>query len=200
MLRFLHTKVYISIFALALICILSFSYDAVYLYIAILSAFLHELGHLIFMKHYGVEISKISIYPFGVNICTNPKALGYSQEAIISLSGTVTSLILFLVSSLLLRIHTSPLLFAFSVSNFIFFTVNILPVKGLDGGNALLSLLLCKYDFTKAYGIYSVISTIAFAFLCLIAFYLIYVTRYNLSLLFICTYLFISEYIRQKSV
>lgn len=200
MIRLLHTKVYISVFALILICILPFSYDAIYLYIAIFSAFLHEAGHLFFMKHYQVEISKISIYPFGVDIRTESKSIGYPQEAIISISGTMVSLILFLVAMLLFRFYPEPLLFAFMLSNFMFFIVNFLPVKGLDGGNTLLSLLLMKYDFTKAYRIFSNVSTTAFALLCFFSFYLIYLTRYNLSLLFICLYLFISEYTRQKLV
>ncbi len=198
MIRLFASKIYISVFALILIFILSFSYDAVYLYIMFFCAFLHEAGHLVFMKHYGVEISRISIYPFGVDMRTDSKNLGYAQEAIISISGTATSFILFLISLPLFRLYPKLSVFAFLTSNFMFFIVNFLPVKGLDGGNALFSLLLMKYDFTKAYRIFSHISTVAFALLCFFAFCLIYVTKYNLSLLFICVYLFISEYIRQK--
>lgn len=198
MIRLFSSKIYISVFTLALLCILSFSYDAIFLYIAIFSAFAHEMGHLVFMNHYKVEISRISIYPFGVDIRTDSKNIGYIQEAIISISGTAISFILFLISALFFRFFPKIEIFAFLISNFMFFIVNFLPVKGLDGGNALLSLLLLKYDFTKAYRIFSNISTVAFTVLCFFAFYLIYVTRYNLSLLFICIYLFISEYIRQK--
>ena len=90
-------------------------------------------------------------------------------------------------------------MFSAVVVNFLFFILNIMPVRGLDGGRALLSFLLLRLDYTVACNVFSAVSTVAFGIICAGAFALIYYTGYNLSLIFICTYLFLSEYVKGKA-
>ncbi len=198
MIRLFCGKVHISIFALILIGFMAFSSDAPFLYIALGSALCHELGHLFSMRLFGARTVKISIYPFGADITANTSQLGYGAEAAVAAAGPLISAVLALILALLCSFFPHIYIVAASASNFLFFAVNIFPVKGLDGGRILLSLLLMKLDFSKAYSIFHCISTAAFGALCIFALTLLWYTGYNLSLVLICVYLFISEYSKQK--
>ncbi len=200
MIRLFKTRVYVSIFAILLFALISFSCDAPFLYIAIGSALFHEMGHIFAMRLFGVGISAVNIYPFGADISADTSPLSYRSEIIVALSGPCVSLALCAVFYILFITYNNVYILAALVSNLLFFAVNIFPVRGLDGARALQAFLLGRFDFAKGYKIFAYVSTGAFALLCLFALFLLYVTGYNLSLVFICAYLFVSEYARQKIV
>ncbi len=198
MIRLFGGRVHISVFALLLFAAVCFSADAPFLFIALGSALLHELGHLFCMRLFRASIARVSIYPFGADISADTQRLGYGAEAVLAASGLCVSAVLAVVFVILYYIFPNIYLLAAAVTNFLFFSVNAFPVKGLDGGRIILSLLLMKLEFSKAYSIYSCICTAAFGVLCLFAFALLWYTNYNLSLVLICVYLFLSEYAKQK--
>ena len=198
MIRLFKGRVCISVFALMLVMIILFSVDAVFFIIAIAGAALHETAHLITMKMCGAKIIRISVYPFGADIKADTIGLSYKEEIAVALSGPLISLLASAAAFLFLYFGTYIYVLAFAVSNFLFFAINILPVRGLDGGRALFSALMMKLDITDAYRVYDYISTFTFGILCLLALFLLWLSGYNLSLLFICCYLFVSEYTRQK--
>lgn len=200
MIRLFGSRIYISVFAILLFVIIGFSYDAPFLYIALCSALFHELSHVFAMKLFGSEILAVSIYPFGADIRAKISQLTYRQEALVALLGPLASFVLFCIFLFLFIWLDNIYILSAAVSNFLFFAVNIFPVRGLDGARVLYALLMAKLDFPTGYKIFAYISTVAFGFLCAFALYLIYISRYNLSLVFICAYLFISEYTRQKLV
>ena len=198
MIKLFCGRLQVSVFALLLFFAVCFSADAPFLFIALFSALLHEMGHLLTMHLFGARVVRISIYPFGVDISADTQQLGYGAEAVVATSGICISAVLavgfFVAFGALRNIY----LLAAVVTNSLFFLVNAFPVRGLDGGRILLSLLLMKLDFSKAYSIFSCVSAASFGLLCFFAFVLLWYTNYNLSLVFICTYLFISEYAKQK--
>ncbi|MBR3996274.1 MAG: hypothetical protein IKI97_13490 [Clostridia bacterium] len=198
MIRLFKGRVCVSVFALMLVLIILFSVDSVFFIVAILGALLHEVAHLIAMKLCGAKIIRISIYPFGADIKADTLGLTYKEEIAVALAGPLMSLFASAVAFLFLHFGTYIYVLAFAVSNFLFFAVNILPVRGLDGGRVLFSALMIKFDVADAYRIYDYISTFAFGLLCFLSLFLLWLSGYNLSLLFICCYLFISEYARQK--
>lgn len=198
MIRLFGSKVYISIFALILVAAAALSADAPFLYIALFSAFLHELGHITVMRLFRADIAKVSIYPFGADIRADTSHLGYGAEALVALAGPLVSAVLALIFFILTRAFQNIYFFASATANLLFFAVNIFPVKGLDGGRILLSLLLMRFDFSMAYTIFYCISAAAFGALCTFSLALLYFSGYNLSLVLICIYLYISEYSKQK--
>ena len=198
MIRLFGGKILVSVFALAVFILLGFSYDAPFLYIALASAILHELSHIAAFHIFGAKIYSVSIYPFGADMKADTSNLSYGREAIVALCGPFASLLLFVSFAVLFVFCRNIYVLSAAISNFLFFAVNIFPVRSLDGGVALFCVLLSKYDFAKGYTIYSYVSGAAFALLCAFALFLLYVTGYNLTLVFICTYLFISQYTRQK--
>ena len=198
MVKLFAGKVRISVFVPLLCVVAMFSSDAVFLYIILCCAAFHEFGHLLAMRLLGAEFRYISIYPFGVDIRTDTSHLSYGQEAVVALAGPFASVALALVSAGLYFFLPGIYSGAVTVTNLLFFAVNIFPVRGLDGGRILLSLLFMRFEFSKAYRIYLFVSTGAFAVLCMAALIILFLTGYNLSLAFMCVYLFLSEYSRQK--
>jgi hypothetical protein len=68
----------------------------------------------------------------------------------------------------------------------------MLPIRGLDGGNFLESLLLKKYDPDAVWGICEKISLVFIIVLFFVSLWVIFASKNNLSLLFVVIYLFVN--------
>ena len=198
MIAFFKGKLRISVFVPILVAVISLSSDAQFFYVAMLSALMHETAHLVTMKMCGARFLRISLYPFGADIGADTSRLSYKSEIVVFLSGPLMNFVLALLSLLFYFSIKGMLVLAFCISNIIFFFVNILPVRGLDGARVLFCLLCECFDSDRAGKIYDAVTTIFFGVLCALALLLLFLSEYNLSLVFICCYLFISEYIRIK--
>lgn len=111
--------------------------------VMLISALIHELGHLLAVRLLSYGVRRVDILPMGALIVL-PEGIGYRDEAIIAASGPIASLlaaILFLFSFLIFR--NAFLLFG-AVMNALLGIFNLLPVKKLDGGKALCCYLLHK--------------------------------------------------------
>ena len=199
MLTFFSGRIRISPFALLLLIIIAFSPDAPLFYLALAFAALHEIGHILAMKRLGARVDCLSIYPFGADIRADLSHLSYRAEILCTLAGPLVSLSAALLFLLLLPHFRNVYILSSAVSNFLFFAVNILPVRGLDGSRVLLAFLLSKLEYPLAYKIFDIISTASFALLCFLSLCLIVASGYNLSLVFICIYLFMSEFVKVRS-
>ena len=198
MIAFFKGKLRISVFVPILVAVISLSSDAQFFYVAMLSALMHETAHFVAMKMCGARFLRISLDPFGADIGADTSRLSYKSEIVVFLSGPLMNFVLALLSLLFYFSFKGMLVLAFCISNIIFFFVNILPVRGLDGARVLFCLLCECFDSDRAGKIYDAVTTIFFGVLCAIALLLLFLSEYNLSLVFICCYLFISEYIRIK--
>lgn len=198
MIRLFKSRIYISVFTFALIPIILMSGDAPFFGIAIVGAIIHEFAHIIAMRIFGAKLIRISVYPFGADIKADTSVLTYKEETAVFLSGPFMSLVLTAVAFTLYGYVGGIYLLSFAVSNAAFFAVNILPVQGLDGGRALEAVLSekCDIDFTQK--ACELVSTICFAILCVLSLVLLGVTGYNISLVFVCSYLFVAGYVKRK--
>jgi stage IV sporulation protein FB len=98
----------------------------------LLAAIIHELGHIAALELMGVSLSKISLTAFGASIDCERKSLSYIQAALCALSGPLAGLLLYF---LLL-----PLNEAYAQVSLMLSILNLLPVRSLDGGQALYNL------------------------------------------------------------
>lgn len=193
-------KFKISPFVPMLLAIISFSPDVLLFYTALIAAAFHETAHIAAMKLFGARVLRIAIYPFGADICADTSRLSYKSEVTVFLSGPLASFLLSVFSLLFYASVGGVYVLAFCISNFLFFIINIFPVKGLDGGRTLHCVLCNSFELRRAEQIYDIVTTISFGVLCLLAVILLMLSGYNLSLAFICCYLFISEYVKEKCV
>lgn len=112
---------------------------------SLLAVVLHEIGHLIWMKKCrtapkSVKMSLGGVLMVGSAFCTARESIS------IALAGPVVNF-LFAVAFYSLGLYFDNLLLvAFGVVQFLVGAINLLPVKGLDGGTVLrvLALKYCK--------------------------------------------------------
>ena len=136
-----------------LVCI--FTGRAYYPLSVIGAVFIHETGHMITAKLLKIPFLEVSITPFGICLRYDMSAVDTASAVAVYLSGSFVSTAL---GTVVLR-YTSPYnkaIFAFALISLTLGLVNLMPVKGLDGGCAfecLLSARICPdtaYKVTKA--------------------------------------------------
>lgn len=112
---------------------------------SLFAVFFHESGHIIAMKVLrcapkDVKCCSAGILINGVSYCT------IGENAIIAFSGPLANILFTIVFYILGTIFDSVILFAFAAVQLIVGVINLLPIKGLDGGSLLYYLLL---NFSK---------------------------------------------------
>jgi len=97
--------------------------------------FVHECGHVIVMKYYGVPFSPMVFIPFlGAAVAMEEPAKNAFEEAIIAAGGPVLGSAGALATALLAEASGSQLLFALADFGFMINLFNLLPVGSMDGG------------------------------------------------------------------
>ena len=110
---------------------------------SLLAVVLHEIGHLIWMKKCRtapklVKMSLGGVLMVGSAFCTAKESIS------IALAGPIVNFLFTVVFYSLGVYFDNVLLAAFGVVQFLVGAINLLPVKGLDGGTVL-TVLLEKY-------------------------------------------------------
>ena len=175
-LRIKDCEIKINFYFFALLCVISFFDKSGMILFGILSALLHESGHLAAMLLIpGQSPSEVCLTPFGIRIKKAPLAEFMGGNLIVLASGSAVNLVL------------AALLFPFwrdlAALNFVMGIMNLLPVETLDGGG-IISLLLrrvCRqYTAEKITTSISLLVLIAMSFM---GIYILFRTRYNFTLL-----------------
>lgn len=118
------------------------------------SVLVHEVGHALTAKLYGVEAKEITLWFLGgvAQFDELPRQRG--AEALVAIAGPLTSLLVAGLNFWLFQQFTSPgLLFVFTYltfTNVALAVFNMLPALPLDGGRVLRSLLALRYDYQTA--------------------------------------------------
>lgn len=110
--------------------------------ISLFAVILHELGHLIAMKIIKCAPNSIELKIGGVLI-RNKSFGGFKDSIIVSVSGPLFNLIAFVLLYISGTFLKSDFLLANAVVQIIVGGVNLLPVKGLDGGAVMDIILRC---------------------------------------------------------
>ncbi|GAA4940979.1 site-2 protease family protein [Algibacter agarivorans] len=167
---------------------------------------LHELGHALTAKRFGIDTKKITLLPIGgvaslERIPESPK-----QEFLVTLAGPLVNVIIALLLYFIVPVNelthlnfteTFETLMSFTWQNFLFllFIVNVglvifnfIPAFPMDGGRILRALLAMKMDRAKATQIASNIGQFIAVFFLLIGF------LYNPFLIIIALFIFLGAY------
>ena len=156
--------------------------DFVYTFLMLLSAMIHESGHLLTLKILDIKVKALVLGLFGGTIYLENKLVSYHRDTIISLSGGFANFIFAIITFFLLRHKFSPLLFFFFLSNLIYGVFNLLPISYLDGGQALRAMLLTKKEPYQAEKLVVLISRFTLFLLALGGLYLVKLSSFNISL------------------
>lgn len=177
-------KIKFSLLSLVLF-ILSFADKSGESMLTLAAAALHEIGHIIMLLLLGIGIKRIAVTPLGLEIDAKRGYRSFTEEITVSLAGCAVNFITFAL--LCGRGGAARLL---AESSLLLGILNIMPVRCLDGGEALLAgvSLVCLPD--KAEKICRAVSFVTLFLLWIPAAYIFLMSGYNYSLFMMCIWLF----------
>lgn len=182
----------------AVLFLLFMLYDrSVLIFITFLTAGIHESGHLLMMKWQHVELESVTLHFFGADIRKRRKELSYTADLAVSLGGILANLT---ALALLLPFSYDPVIKLFVFCNFTLASMNALPIRPLDGGEALASLLLFLLPRHYALRISHAVSFLFLVLLWCAAVYILMFSGGNPSLFFISVYLFGSFFLSESDI
>ncbi|HKK12650.1 MAG TPA: site-2 protease family protein [Flavobacteriaceae bacterium] len=167
---------------------------------------LHELGHALTAKHFGITTKRITLLPIGGMASLERIPESPKQELLVVLAGPLVNIIIALLLFFVIPVQqlfrlnfteTFETLMSFNLQNFLFYLFivnvglvifNIIPAFPMDGGRILRALLAIKIDRVKATQIAA--STGQF----IAAGFLLIGLLYNPFLIFIALFIFIGAY------
>ncbi len=171
-----------------------------------LCVILHEFGHALTAKHFGIETKKITLLPIGGMASLEKIPESPKQELLVVMAGPLVNIVIALLLFFLIPVQemirlnfteTFETLMSFSLQNFLFFlfivnvglvVFNIIPAFPMDGGRILRALLAIKIDRVKATQIAASIGQFIAVVFLLIG------LLYNPFLIFIALFIFIGAY------
>lgn len=159
------------------------------------SVILHELAHLCGMWIVESNPRSVKLIPACIQITKdiNTKA---SHEIFVSLCGPVLNLLLFAVCYFDYTVIKKDAVLTFAVINLILGIFNLLPAKGLDGGDILYNLFCRKCGEHKANIAIKASSIITGAAMLVLGIVLFKKSGGNFSLIIMALYLLISTLVK----
>ncbi len=183
----IKTEVTFAFFAVLCVMLL---FDKSGLFIPVFTAaVLHETGHIFCMWVQNNAPTEIKLIPAGVKIYAK-QGKTYIRDIWVSLCGPLVNILAFLGLYLNYFLYQKERVLYFAVSNLILGVINLLPVKGLDGGNILLFAVSKRKGCNKGERALFVSSVLVLFIILTVIFYLGFRKQFNLSLLIIFLYLF----------
>lgn len=162
-----------------------------YMSFSMLFSLCHEFGHIIamFIIHKPPRAIKIKIYGFEINTVS----FSIAETIFISAAGPLINL-LSVLFCLILSSNINYKLLDLIYINIVIAAFNLLPVKNLDGGDILFSILTLKFSRNKADKLFRLISL---SFSIIIMIFGIFLFFYgNMGVLLIGIYLFGCNFIK----
>ena len=153
---------------------------------------IHELGHFITAKIFGIELDKIYIYPLGgVAKFYMPYNFSAVKELIILINGPLFQEIAKIILIYLFPQHTN-LITTYHYSILLF---NLLPIYPLDGGRIVNIIFSSFKPFKKSLKI-----TISISYIIIFILFLININNIKINILVLVSFLVYKVYKEDKSI
>jgi stage IV sporulation protein FB len=136
-------RIRVSVFALPSLLVMLWLEGLLPFLILMLSALVHEVGHIIAIRALGYRARRIDILPMGALIVC-PEAIPFRDEVAIALAGPIASLAASAVGLLAFAVSKNTYIIFFALVNLMLALFNLLPIAKLDGGKALFCFLQYK--------------------------------------------------------
>lgn len=185
--RIFGVKIYLSFFFVLLISIAVIFDSTGYIIPTILATALHETAHLLAMIIAKCKPRSISIIPAGI-IITKQFAMPHRTDAVILFCGPLANLI---ISAVFINILSE-----FAAINFILGIFNLLPVRGLDGGELLFRFLCFLFGENRSSIILKLLNIILGIGLIFTGVMLLLHSKINLSFIILGIYILLSVIIK----
>ena len=189
------TEVYISFLFMGVITLMLCFDKTGFILPTLFAVFIHEFGHLFMMWATGETPKKIRLIPASVQIVSSFSG-GYKKDVLVALSGPVVNFVFFGVLYYNYACFGNKTTLFFSVLNLIIGIFNLMPVRGLDGGTVVFSVLSrfwspdkalrCLRRLTFGLGIFALVGAVILSLN----------GRFNTSLYIMALYLIITALIK----
>lgn len=190
----INIKISFSFFALIILLICFNKTDI--LLISIISAITHELGHLIALIVFKINILEISFSILGGNIKKEIfNKTNYKQDVLIYFSGPLFNLIIGIIFYILFNCSHINLLYNLFLINIFLFIFNLLPFYNFDGGKIIISLLKLKLDEKTAENILAIISILVLVPFAYYSIFIFFNNNANFHLLLISGYMLLAFFL-----
>ncbi len=188
------TEIQITFIFIALTSLLLVTDKSGLLLPLLLAVAAHETAHLVTMFLLGCNPKSVMLIPASVRIVRD---ISYKtkNEVLISISGPLMNLFLFVLFYLCFLIFESETLLTFAVINLITGAFNLLPVNALDGGVVLKKIIAKFLNENKATAILNIVTVLFGIAFFVLGIYLI-LNEGNFSLIVMSLYLLISVLIK----
>lgn len=107
------------------------------------AAILHELGHFIVLRLCGASVRGVKLGVLGAVMEADRSRLSYGTELLALLAGPLTNLLC--AAALTVPARTMPGIYAASGTHLALGAFNLLPIRPLDGGQALERLVAWRF-------------------------------------------------------
>ncbi len=162
--------------------------------VTLFCALMHELGHYLAARLCKESPDRIIIYPFGADMVFSSGLRSYKKDIFIAFCGPAVNIILIPIG---IRLGFGGF---FAACNLSLAFMNLLPIRGLDGGVILEGLLLGIFAPNTAKNIllFSTFSVLFFAYM--VSVYLLFSPSGDPSLFVIVCALFASSFLKSDTV
>ena len=189
-------KIKIKCFAIMLFLSLVISHS-IFAICVLAAVILHECGHILAAKCLRINLSECKIDIFGASLSPESNDFSYKDEIILCICGPLSNFFTSLIALPFLLSSNHEALLYFILASLSLAILNLLPIKGFDGGRICQAILCLITDPNFANTVISVISFICIFILWLISVYLLLITRSNLSLFVFSISLFIKIFVNE---
>lgn len=159
------------------------------------AALIHELGHIIVAKTLGVKITSTNSSILGFRIKYSQHDLSLAKECAVCAAGSIAGMTTAFIIVITPLIHYDICLY-YAVLSFSLAVINLLPIRGLDGGAIIMRILDKIMLPDRSYAVMTVLSVAFSVLFWVIAVRIQLRHETNLSLLVIAVY-FLLNSIRQ---
>ncbi len=111
---------------------------------------LHELGHALAARRYGIGTESITLYPIGGIARLERMPDKPVQELVVALAGPAVNVVIAALVGVALLAVESPFLVRLAVVNVVLVLFNMLPAFPMDGGRVLRALLAMRMPMLRA--------------------------------------------------
>ena len=188
--KLLGTEFYISfLFAAVITAMIAFDRTG-YILPLLFAVLMHEGGHLAAMWILDCAPKRVRLVPASVEI-TAKMTVSHKNEIAVALCGPLVNIILFITFGLNYLVYKRSLSLICCLINLLIAAFNLLPVRGLDGGTVLFTLISRKNP-EKAGLVMRIINLSLAAVVIVTAVCLCFKGRFNISLFITGLYLIVT--------
>lgn len=164
-------------------------------------ALIHELAHVICAGFFGVGVSHITLYPFGLCAVLSDGYIPSSyKEFFTALAGPLSNAVMFFICSVLYNLQNAAFLLLCMNINLAMCVLNLVPALPLDGGRMLKAILSSQFGIIRSYNFMLRVSRVLVLMLFAAAAAVFFLNKFNFSLILISAFLLQNLCSEQRSL